>query len=248
MDGWTYTGFRRTLKLSITRTEKNGMEPTVTDVYDGKNLGDYVKGESNWTDEQLAQAPLTGDSSFNNRVAAFRGYIENLYNEKNEPGAVTGIIWANTRVGAEIYCKATYNKSSYQITYTLFTNCDDTVCSDKDCTNLNCTGSTTAKQDIIVNYDLLKRSGDDRGSKVASAYQATIKAGTTGVTTDFPIRNTDGTYVSVDGKQIYSDDSKYDCFDIELVYGNITTSTGDNPPMYVIEKVDALPFGLTHSI
>jgi hypothetical protein len=221
------------------------MEPTVTDVYDGKNLGDYVKGESNWTDEQLAQAPLTGETGFYDRVAAFKKYIESVQPYE----ATSGITWANTRVGAEIYCKATFSKSNnYQITYTLFTYCDDTGCTIPDCSNINCTGSTTAKQDIIVNYDLL----DKDNNKVTSAYQATIKAGTTGTTTSIPIReNGTGDYLTVNGKSIFHDSdgsnnsnssSSYDYFVIDLVHGKMTTSTGDNPPMYVIEKVDAIPF------
>jgi hypothetical protein len=216
--GWTDTGFRRTLKLRIIRTEKNNMEEEKTFDYDGKNLGDYVKGESNWTDEQLAQAPLTGDSSFNNRVAAFRSYIEG----EQPLAATSGITWANTRVGAKIYCQATFDASNEKITFSLYT--------DNDCKN-----STTAKQDIEVIYNLYQQNDN---KTIATYAKATISAGNI---SSGPIAFHDSIdNITVDTEPIYN--VSYGEFVYTVVYGKMATSITGDTPMYVIENVDKVPF------
>lgn len=85
---YTNTGYRRSLKISVTKHEVNEYEGDTTIELNGLNEF-TVSGTTypEWTDETLRNTSLT---NFNTRLNAFKSYIYQTYKESN-PGLFESI-------------------------------------------------------------------------------------------------------------------------------------------------------------
>jgi hypothetical protein len=102
---WINTGFRRTLKLKITKTEINNYYNPQDFIIDG-NVSDFTGSTAyDWgTGLTMGQASST---QFDDRIAQTQIFVES-----NFPySAYSGITWANTRIGANAHIDFVINPS-----------------------------------------------------------------------------------------------------------------------------------------
>ena len=116
---WKPTGFRRTLKIKITKHEVNNYTSDEITTIDG-NKTDFTGSTSyTWTTggKTMNRSDL---SEFNTRTGATKTFIESVF----PSNVYNNILWSNVRVGANVYLWFTGLSNDTSFNVALFKNGD----------------------------------------------------------------------------------------------------------------------------